>query len=48
MKTLENKTIIITGANSGIGKAASIQLTQMGAQVIMLCRSVCESQQERL
>ncbi|MEJ5223675.1 MAG: SDR family NAD(P)-dependent oxidoreductase [Anaerolineales bacterium] len=39
MKTLENKTIVITGANSGIGKAASIQLAQMGAQVIMLCRS---------
>lgn len=39
MKTLENKTIIITGANSGIGKATSIQLAQRGAQVVMLCRS---------
>ncbi|RPI33391.1 MAG: SDR family NAD(P)-dependent oxidoreductase [Chloroflexota bacterium] len=36
---LENKTIIITGANSGIGKAASIQLAKLEATVIMACRS---------
>jgi len=36
---LTNKTIIITGANSGIGKAASIQLAKLGAQVVMMCRS---------
>lgn len=36
---LKNKTIIITGANSGIGKAASIQLAGMGANVVMFCRS---------
>ncbi|MCB0117606.1 MAG: SDR family NAD(P)-dependent oxidoreductase [Anaerolineales bacterium] len=36
---LANKTIIITGANSGIGKAASIQLAQLGAHVVMMCRS---------
>ena len=36
---LSGKTIIVTGANSGIGKAASIQLAQMGAQVVMMCRS---------
>jgi NAD(P)-dependent dehydrogenase (short-subunit alcohol dehydrogenase family) len=36
---LENKTIIVTGANSGIGKAASIQLAKLGATVIMACRS---------
>jgi NAD(P)-dependent dehydrogenase (short-subunit alcohol dehydrogenase family) len=37
---LENKTIIITGANSGIGKAASIQLARLGATVILACRSM--------
>jgi NAD(P)-dependent dehydrogenase (short-subunit alcohol dehydrogenase family) len=37
---LEQKTIIVTGANSGIGKAASIQLARLGATVIMACRSV--------
>ncbi len=37
---LENKTIIVTGANSGIGKAAVIQLASLGATVIMACRSM--------
>ena len=36
---LTNKTIIITGANSGIGKAASMQLARMGANVVMMCRN---------
>lgn len=36
---LKDKVIIITGANSGIGKAASIQLAKLGATVVMACRS---------
>jgi NAD(P)-dependent dehydrogenase (short-subunit alcohol dehydrogenase family) len=36
---LRDKVIIITGANSGIGKAASIQLAKLGATVVMACRS---------
>jgi NAD(P)-dependent dehydrogenase (short-subunit alcohol dehydrogenase family) len=36
---LKDKVIIITGANSGIGKAASIQLARLGATVVMACRS---------
>jgi NAD(P)-dependent dehydrogenase (short-subunit alcohol dehydrogenase family) len=36
---LAGKTIIVTGANSGIGKAAAIQLAQQGATVVMACRS---------
>jgi NAD(P)-dependent dehydrogenase (short-subunit alcohol dehydrogenase family) len=36
---LEQKTIIVTGANSGIGKAAAIQLAGLGANVILACRS---------
>ena len=42
---LANKTIIITGANSGIGKAASIQLAQLGAHVVMMCRNVERGEQ---
>lgn len=37
---LENKTIIVTGANSGIGKAAAIQLARLDATVILACRSM--------
>ena len=46
---LKGKTIIITGANSGIGKAAAIQMAEMGANVVMACRSLergAEAQRE--
>lgn len=36
---LTGKTIIVTGANAGIGKAATIQLAQLGAHVVMMSRS---------
>lgn len=44
---LENRTIIVTGANSGIGKAAAIQLASMGANVVMACRSAERGAQAR-
>ncbi|GAP13036.1 dehydrogenase [Longilinea arvoryzae] len=44
---LENKTILITGANSGIGKAAAVQLAAMGATVVLACRS-CERGEQAL
>ena len=34
----QNSVIAITGANSGMGKAASAELAKTGATVIMLCR----------
>lgn len=36
---LNGKTVIITGANSGIGYAAAVQYAQCGAQVIIAARS---------
>ena len=37
--SLENKTILITGASSGIGKAAAIECSKMGAKVIITARN---------
>ena len=36
---MNEKVIIITGANSGIGKAAVIQLAQAGNTIVMACRN---------
>ncbi len=36
---MEKKICIITGANSGIGKQAAIQIASAGAHVIIACRS---------
>lgn len=37
--SLENKTILITGASSGIGKATAIECSKMGAVVIITGRN---------
>lgn len=34
----KGKVIVITGANSGVGMAASIALARLGARVVMVCR----------
>ena len=37
--SLEGKTILVTGASSGIGKAAAIEISKMGAKVIITARN---------
>jgi NAD(P)-dependent dehydrogenase (short-subunit alcohol dehydrogenase family) len=35
---MNSKTYIVTGANSGLGKASALALARMNANVVMLCR----------
>ncbi len=35
---MSNKTVIVTGGNSGIGRESAIALSKMGAEVVIACR----------
>lgn len=39
-KRMDGKTVIITGANAGIGRETARDLAHRGARVIMACRSL--------
>ncbi len=47
-QSMTGKTVLITGANSGIGKEAALQLAEFGACVIMACRSEERGEKARL
>ncbi|XP_066905143.1 retinol dehydrogenase 14 [Halyomorpha halys] len=46
-KDMNGKTVIVTGANSGIGMETTLDLAKRGARVIMACRNMIEATKVR-
>jgi len=44
---MQSKTVIITGANSGIGLEAAVGLAKLGATVVMACRNPAKAEAAR-
>jgi NAD(P)-dependent dehydrogenase (short-subunit alcohol dehydrogenase family) len=44
---IKDKIVMITGANSGIGKATALELNRFGAKVIMMCRNEKRAQKAK-
>jgi len=44
---MQGKICMVTGANSGIGKATALELAQMGATVVMVCRDRARGEEAR-
>src|SRR5436305_4033676 len=45
--SMQGKICMVTGANSGIGKATALALAQMGATVVMVCRDRARGEEAR-
>lgn len=42
---MKGKTVLITGANSGIGKETAKNIAERGARVILACRNIAAANQ---
>jgi NAD(P)-dependent dehydrogenase (short-subunit alcohol dehydrogenase family) len=45
--SMQGKICMVTGANSGIGKATALALAQMGATVVLVCRDPTKGEETR-
>lgn len=44
---MNGKTVVLTGANTGIGKQTTLELAKQGARVVMACRDVARGESAR-
>src|SRR5213594_3645650 len=44
---MEDRVLLVTGANSGIGKATALGLTRLGGTIVMACRSATRGEAAR-
>jgi len=47
LKDMSGTVCVVTGANSGIGKATATELARLGARVVMVCRDEARGRDAR-